>query len=378
MRSFVSKMKVVTIVGTRPELIKLSRIISALDEATEHILVHTGQNYDFELNEIFFRDLKIRKPNHFLNCTQGQPVQAIADILIKTDEILEKVKPHAALLYGDTNSCLAAIAIKKRKVPLFHLEAGNRCFDARVPEDLNRKIVDSISDINMPLTERARSYLLREGFPPDQIVKIGSCMSEVLEHFHEAISTSQALGDMKVKAQDYFLISLHREENVDDQGKLKTALNLLKWLREEYRAPVLISTHPRTLDRLKKLGEDLTSDSEIRFLKPFGFFDYIKLQQHASCVLSDSGTLMEEAYLLGFPAIHLRDSFERPEGMEAGTLSVVPLHSEFLHEAIRRSVRHVPPAFGRLPTDYMGHPTSQIVVNSIFSYVDMIRRRNWG
>ena len=342
----------------------------------DHILIHTGQNYDYELNEIFFSELGIRKPDHFLNCATASPISSIADILQKLDPLLERLRPQAALLYGDTNSCLSAIAIKKKNIPLFHMEAGNRCFDARVPEDLNRKIVDAISDINMPLTERARSYLIREGFPPDQIVKIGSCMHEVLTHFAAPIAARKILAELQEQTNSYFLLSLHREENVDDPSKLLIFIDLIRHLRTTYGKSILVSTHPRTRDRLAKAGIPLDFDSKVRFLKPFGFLDYVHLQQHAACVLSDSGTLMEESSILGFPAIHLRDSYERPEGMEAGTLIVYPLGGPHLHRAVNISVGRQPPAAGRLPTDYMQSPASEIVLNSIFTYVDFIRRKS--
>ena len=326
--------KVMTIVGTRPEIIKLSRVIAELEENVEHILVHTGQNYDYELNEIFFNDLRVKKPDHFLNCVGDTTAETIANIISKSDKIIEQVQPDAVLLYGDTNSCLSVISAKKRQVPIFHMEAGNRCFDQRVPEELNRKIVDHLSDINMPLTEQARGYLISEGIRPETIIKTGSCMKEILNFYKSEISESQVLKNLELKKDNYFIVSIHREENVDYKSNLENLLHSLNAVAEKYRLPVIVSTHPRTKNRIEQLDGDIKVNPLINFMKPMGFFDYIKLQQEAKCVISDSGTITEESSILGFPAIMIRKAHERPEGMDEGTLIMSGLEKERVLESI--------------------------------------------
>lgn len=367
-------MKVMTVVGTRPELIKLCRVITALDENFDHVLVHTGQNFDFELNEIFFRDLKIRKPDHFLECAAASPVQTIASVLTAVEKVLAKEKPDALLIYGDTNSCYAALSAKRLKIPVFHMEAGNRCFDDRVPEEINRRVIDHISDINMPLTEHARRYLLDEGLPPERVVKTGSCMYEILREFAPAIKKSKALSTVGVKASEYFLISSHREENVDSPERLEAFVSMLTEIGKKYKKKVVFSVHPRTRKRLDALGK---KQSSLIALKPLGFFDYINLQTQAFCVISDSGTLMEESAILGFPAVHCREAFERPEGMEAGTLVVSPIETARMIEAIdivtRDSAKLKPKAVG----DYHIDGVSQAVVRIIQTYTPAIRREVW-
>ena len=285
------KTKVMTIVGTRPEIIKLSRIISELDKFTNHVLVHTGQNYDYELNEIFFKDLKIRKPNYFLNAVGKEAAETISKIILESDKIIESEKPDAILLYGDTNSCLSVISAKRKQVPIFHMEAGNRCFDQRVPEEINRKIVDHLSDINMPLTEHARQYLIAEGIDPNTIIKIGSCMKEILDYYSKEIISSNIKNELGLKEKEYFLVSAHREENVDYQNNLKSLLISLNSIAEKYKLPIIVSTHPRTKNRIDKMKDKVKSNKLIRFIKPLGFFDYINLQQSSKCVISDSGTI---------------------------------------------------------------------------------------
>jgi UDP-N-acetylglucosamine 2-epimerase (non-hydrolysing) len=325
-------LKVVTIVGTRPELIKMSRVIAEFDKHTRHVLVHTGQNYDYELNQIFFDDLGIRKPDHFLEAVGESAAQTIGRVIEKSDAMLEKENPDAVMLYGDTNSCLAVIAAKRRKIPVFHMEAGNRCLTS--PEELNRKVLDHLSDINLVLTEHARRYLLAEGIRPETIIKTGSHMREVLDHYMPRIEESGVLHQLGLEAGKYFIVSAHREENVDTPQNLLDLVETLNALAETYRHPVIVSTHPRTRMRLDAL--DLGKiDPLIRFLKPFGFCDYIKLQMEALCVLSDSGTITEEASLLNLPAITIRNAHERPEGMDAGTLIMSGLRKERVLDAVR-------------------------------------------
>jgi len=328
------KTKVMTIVGTRPEIIKLSRVINELDKFTDHILVHTGQNYDYELNEIFFKDLEIRKPNHFLNSVGQDTAETISKIINESDKIIELEKPEAVLLYGDTNSCLSVISAKRRQVPIFHMEAGNRCFDQRVPEEINRKIVDHLSDINMPLTEHAKQYLLSEGIPPNNIIKIGSCMKEILDYYSKNIEKSNIHVDLKLNPKEYFLVSAHREENVDYEKNLKSLLISLNSVADKFNIPIIVSTHPRTKDRIDKMKGKVKPNKLVRFLKPLGFLDYIKLQKNAYCVISDSGTITEESSILGFPAIMIRQAHERPEGMDEGTLIMSGLDQNRIIESI--------------------------------------------
>ena len=324
-----------TIVGTRPEIIKLSRVMAELDKYTNHILVHTGQNYDFELNEVFFKDLGVRKPNYFLNAVGANTAETIGNIISKSDEIFEKEKPDAILLYGDTNSCLSVISAKRRQIPIFHMEAGNRSFDQRVPEELNRKIVDHLSDINMPLTEQARDYLISEGIRPETVIKTGSCMKEILEFYNNDINSSEILNKLKLLEKNYFIVSTHREENVDYPENLISLLNSLNSVAEEYKLPIIVSTHPRTQNRINSLESKVKINDLITFLKPLGFFDYIKLQLNAKCVISDSGTITEESSILSFPAIMIRAAHERPEGMDEGTVIMSGITSDRILESLK-------------------------------------------
>ena len=372
-------LKVMTIVGTRPELIKMSRVIAEFDKHTQHVLVHTGQNFDYELNQIFFDDLGIRKPDYFLEAIGKNAAQTIARVIEKSDEVLEKEQPDALLLYGDTNSCLSVIAAKRRKIPVFHMEAGNRCFDQRVPEELNRKVLDHLSDINMVLTEHARRYLLAEGIPADRIIKTGSHMQEVLEHYMPKITSSDVLNRLNLQPQQYFLLSAHREENVDSSENLHDLLDTLQALAKQHEIPIIVSTHPRTRQRLEKLGTD-GMDSRIQFLKPFGFFDYIKLQMEAFCVLSDSGTITEEASLLNLPAVTIRNAHERPEGMDQGTLIMCGLNPDNVLAAIavtvsQRARQQTPP---QPPQDYLAGEVSKKILKVILSYTDFVNRVVWS
>lgn len=371
-------LKVMTLVGTRPELIKMSRVIAELDRQVKHVLVHSGQNYDFELNQVFFDDLEIRKPDYFLGAAGETAAQTIAEVIAKADAVFELEKPDALLLYGDTNTCLAVIAAKRRKIPVFHMEAGNRCFDQRVPEELNRKVLDHLSDINLVLTEHARRYLIAEGIRPETIIKTGSHMHEVLDYYRPKIEASDVLAREKLQAGKFFVVSAHREENVDTPDNLRDLLATLRALVDEYGFPVIVSTHPRTRKRLEALGESLEHPL-IRFVKPFGLLDYIKLQMSAFCVLSDSGTITEEASLLNLPAVTLRNAHERPEGMDEGTLIMSGLKKESVlsavkvitsqHQAGSRAIPLVP--------DYQGGPVSLQIVRVVLSYTDYINRTVW-
>lgn len=373
----MNKLKVMTIVGTRPELIKLSRVIAELDQHMDHVLVHTGQNYDYELNQIFFEELGIRKPCHFLNVA-GSAAETIGNVIIQTDKILEQEKPDAVLLYGDTNSCLSVISAKRKQIPIFHMEAGNRCFDQRVPEELNRKIVDHLSDINMPLTEHARRYLLDEGIRPETIIKSGSTMKEVLNHYWPKIQASTILEQQKLQGQDFFIVSAHREENVDYADKLENFISTLNTLAKHYDKRVIVSTHPRTRKRLEEAGFQ-ESDARIQFLKPLGFYDYIRLQMHAYCVISDSGTITEEASILNLPAVMIRHAHERPEGMDEGTVIMSGLSPERVVQAIDLVIEHhnaEPRAIHEI-MDYETDNVSKKVVRIIQSYVDYVNRTVW-
>lgn len=366
-------MKVMTIVGTRPELIKLSRVIAALDKFTQHILVHTGQNYDYELNEVFFKDLEIRKPDFFLNSAADTPIQTIANVLVESDKLFEKCAPDAVLLYGDTNSCLAVIAAKRRKIPIFHMEAGNRCFDQRVPEEINRKVVDHLSDINMPLSEHARNYLVREGLPPQQIIKSGSCMKEVLDFYSDKINCSRVLETLKLKEKDYILVSLHREENVDYPENLQNILKSFELLESNFKKKILISTHPRTRKRLEDI-KFASANERVSFLKPFGFLDFVKLQKHAFCVVSDSGTITEEASLLKVPAVTIRNAHERPEGMDVGTLIMSGTKPEDISAAVQVATST---GLANVVPDYQVENVSEKVVKIILSYTHYVNRFIW-
>lgn len=367
-----------TIVGTRPEIIKLSRIIPELDKHFEHILVHTGQNYDYELNEIFFKQLEIRKPDYFLNAACDSPAGTIGNVISLSDKLFAKVKPDAVLLYGDTNSCLAIISAKRRKIPVFHMEAGNRAFDQRVPEDINRKIVDHLSDINMPLTEHARRYLLAEGIKPETVIKTGSAMKEVLNYYAPKIKASKVLTSLKLNKGKYFVVSAHREENIDDKENFNRLLESLNAVATKYKMPVVVSTHPRTRQKLEQMGKkDL--DKKIRFMKPLGFFDYVKLQQNAHCVISDSGTISEESSILNFPAIMIRQAHERPEGMDEGTLIMSGLNPDRVLQSIEIITTDFSPKkrLTKIVADYDVDNVSKKVVRIIASYTDYVNRTIW-
>jgi UDP-N-acetylglucosamine 2-epimerase (non-hydrolysing) len=371
-------LKVMTIVGTRPELIKLSRVIAELDLYTTHILVHTGQNFDYELNEIFFSGMGIRKPNYFLNAAGNNAADTIANVISKSDHLFEKEKPDALLLYGDTNSCLVVIPAKRRKIPIFHMEAGNRCFDQRVPEEINRKIVDHLSDINMPLSEHARRYLIAEGIRAETIIKIGSPMLEILNYHKKSIESSDILEKEKLESNKYFILSTHREENVDSPDNFSNLLKSLEAIIEVYRLPIIISIHPRTRQKLEAMGYT-TSNKMIRFLKPFGFADYIKLQLNAFCAISDSGTITEESSILGFPAITIRQVHERPEGMDEGTLIMSGLEKDRIIDSIhvvtnQKREQSWQPAIIK---DYDTESVSKKIVRIILSYTDYVNRTVW-
>jgi UDP-N-acetylglucosamine 2-epimerase (non-hydrolysing) len=371
-------MKVMTIVGTRPEVIKLSRVILELDHRTRHVLVHTGQNYDYELNQIFFQQLEIRKPDYFLDAAVENVAETIGNVIAKSYEVMAKEEPDALLLLGDTNSCLAAISAKRRKIPVFHMEAGNRCFDERVPEEINRRIVDHISDINMPYTEHARRYLLAEGIKPETIIKTGSPMKEILQHYLPQIEGSDALEQMELQPEKYFLVSAHREENVDNEGNFKDLLESLNAIAEKYGIPVIVSTHPRTRKRLEDLGAD-NMNERIRFLKALGFFEYVKLQMNALCVISDSGTITEESSILNFPAVTIRQAHERPEGMDEGTLIMCGLKTDRVISSIDvvTSQYSKNPRQFKLVQDYDTENVSKKVLRIIISYTDYVNRTVW-
>lgn len=371
-------LKVMTIVGTRPELIKMSRVITEFDRHTQHVLVHTGQNYDYELNQVFFDDLEIRKPNYFLEAVGDNAAQTIARVIEKADEVLATEQPDAVMLYGDTNSCLAVIAAKRRKVPVFHMEAGNRCFDQRVPEELNRKVLDHLSDINMVLTEHARRYLIAEGIRPETIIKTGSHMREVLDHYMPKIQASDVHQRMQLERGHYFIVSAHREENVDSEENLRDLLETLNALAETYDVSVIVSTHPRTRKRLDALS-GVEADARIQFMKPFGFCDYIRLQMESLCVISDSGTITEEASLLNLPAITIRNAHERPEGMDAGTLIMAGLKKERVLDAVRITVaQHNREKAAVHPVqDYENPSVSRQVLRVVESYTDYVNRKVW-
>ena len=369
--------KVLTIVGTRPEIIKLSEVIKELDKYTNHLLVHTGQNYDYELNEIFFEQLEIRKPDYFLNAIKGTPSETIGDIIIKVDKLLNKIKPDALLVYGDTNSCLSVIPAKKRKIPIFHMEAGNRCFDQRVPEEINRKIVDHLSDINMPLSEHARNYLINEGIRPETIIKTGSPMLEVLNANMNKIIESDILKKEQLNKDEYFIMSIHREENVESEENFHDLLETINEICIVYNKPIIISTHPRTKKKLEEINFTLTNPL-IRFMKPFGFHEYNNLQINAFCVISDSGTIAEESSILNLPAITIRQAHERPEGMDEGTLIMSGLKKERVIEAINVITKqHRSKRVTKIVADYETNNVSKKVLRIILSYTDYINRFVW-
>jgi UDP-N-acetylglucosamine 2-epimerase len=364
-------MKVMTIVGTRPEIIKLSAVISELDKFTEHTLVHTGQNYDYELNEIFFEGMGIRKPDIFMEAAGKDAAETIGNVIIKSDELFKEYAPDAVLLYGDTNSCLSVISAKRNKIPVFHMEAGNRCFDQRVPEELNRKVVDHLSDINMTITEHARRYLVAEGIRPETVIKVGSSMKEVLANNNDAIESSEVLNMLGLKPKEFFLLSAHREENVDSDKNFTDLIASINAICEAYKYPVIFSVHPRTQKLIDRKGIKL--HKLVKPMKPLGFADYIKLQQNAYCVISDSGTITEESSILGFPAITVRQAHERPEGMDEGTLIMTGLDKKTILDAIKVVTSERMP----LVIDYDSDNVAQKVVRIIISYTGYVNRTVW-
>jgi UDP-N-acetylglucosamine 2-epimerase (non-hydrolysing) len=370
-------MKVMTIVGTRPEIIRLSRTIALLDRHCEHVLVHTGQNYDYELNEVFFLELGIRRPDAFLEAAGANAAETIGRVIIAADRALEQHAPDALLILGDTNSSLAAIAAKRRKVPVFHMEAGNRCFDSRVPEEVNRRIVDHTADINLTYSRIAREYLLREGLPPDQVICTGSPMREVIEHYRAGIEASDVLARLQLAPRGYFIVSAHREENVDEPARLAQLLALLDALAQTQGLPVIVSTHPRTRKRIEALG--LQASALVQWHKPFGFLDYVKLQCEARCVLSDSGTITEESSILNFPALNLREVHERPEGFEEAAVIFVGLSAERMLQALPVAVAQPRGSerLLRLVDDYAPANVSEKMLRIILSYTDFVNHRTW-
>tara|TARA_Y100001970_G_C14191247_1_gene835516 strand:- start:441 stop:1565 length:1125 start_codon:yes stop_codon:yes gene_type:complete len=372
-------MKIMTIVGTRPEIIKLSRVMAELEKYVEHILVHTGQNYDYELNEVFFQNLHVKKPKYFLDVAGSKVAETIGNIISKSDDVFEKENPDAVLLYGDTNSCLAVISAKRRKIPVFHFEAGNRCFDQRVPEELNRKVLDHLSDINFPLTEHARRYLISEGIKPETIMKVGSPMKEILEFHSKEIESSNILKELSLTKKKFFIVSCHREENVDSEKNFNDFLDSLNAIAKKFKYPVIVSTHPRTRIKLENLNRK-NLDSKINFLKPMGFFDYNKLQKTAYCVISDSGTITEESSILNVPAITIRQAHERPEGMDEGVLIMTGLDSKRVIQSIDVIVsqyNYKKERIIKLVKDYDVDNFSIKVVRIILSYIDYINRTVW-
>jgi UDP-N-acetylglucosamine 2-epimerase (non-hydrolysing) len=373
----VKKLKVVTIVGTRPEIIRLSRVIARLDEHCEHVLVHTGQNYDYELNQVFFEDLGIRKPDHFLGSAAASAAQTIGNVIIAVDPVLAQVQPDACLVLGDTNSSLAVIPAKRRKIPIFHMEAGNRCFDQRVPEEINRRIVDHTADVNLTYSSIAREYLLREGCPPDLVIKTGSPMYEVLTHYRPRIDASNVLDRLGLEANNYFLVSMHREENIDAAATFSRLIDVLNGLAGDHGLPVIVSTHPRTQKRVEGAGARF--HDRVKLLKPLGFHDYVKLQLKARAVLSDSGTISEESSILNFPALNLREAHERPEGMEEAAVILAGLSLDRVRQglAILASQSTGQQRSLRLVADYDAPNVSEKVLRLIHSYTDYVNRVVW-
>lgn len=373
----MKKLKVVTVVGTRPEIIRLSRVISRLDEHCDHSLVHTGQNYDYELNQVFFDELGLRKPDRFLDSAADSPAKTIGNVIAGADQALAELAPDAVLVLGDTNSCLAVIPAKRRRIPVFHMEAGNRCFDDRVPEEINRRIVDHTSDVNLVYSSIAREYLLREGLPPDRVIKTGSPMYEVLQHYGARIDASDVLSRQSLRENGYFIVSAHREENIDSPAQFRKLVDLLNALAEQFKVPVVVSTHPRTRKRID--AEKVRFSADVRLLKPLGFFDYVRLQRSARAVLSDSGTITEESSILNFPALNIREAHERPEGMEEGAVMMVGLESQRVLQALavletqaRGAQRLLRPV-----ADYQAPNVSDKVLRIILSYTDYVNRVVW-
>ena len=373
----MQKLKVMTVVGTRPEIIRLSRVLARLDEYCDHVLVHTGQNYDYELNQIFFDDLGIRKPNHFLEAAGGSAAETIGNIIIAVDGVLAAEKPDAVLVLGDTNSCMAVLPAKRRRIPVFHMEAGNRCFDQRVPEEINRRIVDHTADINLTYSSIAREYLLREGLPPDMVIKTGSPMSEVLTHYWPGIERSDVLNRLELADGRFFVVSAHREENIESDSNFGKLVNVLNTVAEDYGLPVIVSTHPRTQKRVDAIGAKFHSN--VQLLKPLGFTDYNRLQVAAKAVLSDSGTINEESSILNFPALNLREAHERPEGMEEAAVMMVGLEVERVMQGIA-ILADQPRGEGRLlrqVADYSMPNVSDKVLRILHSYTDYVNRVVW-
>ena len=372
----MKKLKVMTVVGTRPEIIRLSAVINKLDEsdAIEHILVHTGQNYDYELNEVFFNDFKLKKPDYFLNAATGTAVETIGNILVKIDPILDQVNPDAFLVLGDTNSCLCAIAAKRRQIPIFHMEAGNRCFDQRVPEETNRKIVDHTADINLTYSDIAREYLLREGLPADRIIKTGSPMFEVLATRQENIANSDVLERLDLKANQYFLVSAHRDENINSETNFLNLVDSLNTIADKYQLPIIVSTHPRTRKMIEEKG--VTFNPLVQLMKPLGFNDYNALQVHSKAVLSDSGTISEEASILGFKALNIRQAHERPEAMEEAAVMMVGLEKERILQGLEVLESQEPTTLRKV-SDYSMPNVSEKVLRIILSYTDYVNRTVW-
>ena len=373
----MKKLKLMTVVGTRPEIIRLSRVMSACDQYFDHVLVHTGQNYDYELNEIFFTDLGIRKPDHFLNAAGATGAETIGNVIIAVDKVLEEVQPEALLVLGDTNSCMAVIPAKRRKIPTFHMEAGNRCFDMRVPEEINRRIVDHTADINLTYSTIARDYLLAEGLPADQVIKTGSPMFEVLHHYKTKIEASDVLERLGLKEHQYFIVSAHREENINSDQNFLDLVEMLNAVAEKYQYPVIVSTHPRTRKRIEELNIEF--HPLIQLLKPLGFSDYNKLQLAAKATLSDSGTINEESSILNFPALNLRQAHERPEGMEEAAVMMVGLTAERILQGLD-ILDHQPRGeerLLRLVADYSMPNVSEKVVRIVLSYTDYVNRVVW-
>ena len=369
-------MKVLTVVGTRPEIIRLARVIAALDRALEHVLVHTGQNYDYELSQAFFEDLELRAPDVFLEAAGATPAETVGNVIARADDVLAREQPDAVLILGDTNSCLAAYPAKRRKIPVFHMEAGNRCFDQRVPEEINRRIVDHISDINMPYSSISREYLLREGLPPDRVIKTGSPMFEVLSHYRARIEATDVLERLDVEPGRYFVVSAHREENIDDPGQFERLIEVLNALAVGHRLPVIVSTHPRTRKQIESTGAAL--DDRVALLKPLRFTEYVKLQMQAKAVLSDSGTITEESSILGFPALNIRNAHERPEGFEEGAVMMTGLEWPVIREAL--GVLECQREHGsrpRIVADYDVPNVSEKVVRIILSYTGYVNRTVW-
>lgn len=375
----MNKLKIVTVVGTRPEIIRLSRVLAALDEHCNHILVHTGQNHDYELNQVFFDDLGVRKPDHFLDCAAGSEsaAETIGKLIIAVDAVLAESEPEALLVLGDTNSCLSVIPAKRRKIPIFHMEAGNRCFDQRVPEETNRRIVDHTADINLTYSSIAREYLLREGLPPDQVIKTGSPMFEVLNHYRSQIAASDAIERLELAEGEYFVVSAHREENIEPEKSFRRLVEILNTIAEDYDLPVIVSTHPRTRNRIDRDGVEFHRN--VRLLKPLGFHDYVRLQHGARAVLSDSGTISEESSILNFPALNIREAHERPEAMEEASVMMTGLNPERVRQAL--AVLATQPRGDdramRLVGDYSMPNVSDKVVRIIHSYTGYVNRVVW-